>query len=85
MSNESVYYSLREFAKIIGKSPNLLHRRLTEKPKRYEISCAIKVGGEWRFSRSLVDQAVETNEPLYVKLNGNIPLDDEKLRRLLYK
>ena len=66
---ENIYtYTLKEFALRVGKSANLIYRRLTEEPPRYRIRFARREGGRWVFDRQQVDAAIAKNESLIVRM-----------------
>lgn len=71
-------YSLEEVARIIGKSPALLYRRLTEKNSQYRLRFARREGRQWVFPRAEVDAAVHNGESLLVKLPPSIRLIEEE-------
>ena len=75
--NSSVY-TLKQFAMLVGKSKNLLHRRLTEKPKRYAVRFARKEGYRWVFDRKLVDSAIANGESIVVRSNSAIAIDNDR-------
>jgi len=83
--NGSAYYSLAEMAQLLGKSANVLYRRLTEKPKRYVLKFSVKVGNEWKFNKKLVDEAIDKNEPIYSRLKGQNDGLDSRIRELFYR
>jgi len=62
------FYSLNDLARIIGKSPALLYRRLTEKSPQYVIKFARKQGASWLFSKEAVDAAIAKGENLILKV-----------------
>lgn len=70
-------YSLKDFAALTGKSPNLIYRRLTEKPQRYTVRFARREGERWVFDRKNVDAAVAANQSLIVRKNRSTAVDQE--------
>lgn len=63
-------YTVKGFAALVGKSPNLLYRRLTEQPPRYRIRFARREGGRWVWDRQQVDAAIARNESLIVRIEA---------------
>jgi hypothetical protein len=60
-------YNIQEISEFTGKSVNLIYRRLTENPRRYEIRFARKEGERWMFYKKFIDEAIAKNEPLIRK------------------
>jgi hypothetical protein len=65
-------YTIQQVAAMLGKSENLLYRRLTEKLKRYEIRYVRKEGGRWVFDKQKVDQAIANGESIIVRIGVDI-------------
>ncbi len=60
-------YTISEVAAIIGKSENLIYRKLTEKNSKYTVRFVRKEGDRWVFNRKMVDDAVGNGESVVVK------------------
>jgi hypothetical protein len=60
-------YTISEVAAIIGKSENLIYRRLTEKNSKYTVRFVRKEGDRWVFNRKMVDDAISKSESIVVK------------------
>ena len=58
------FYTLKELAQAIHKSPGLLYRRLVEDPPRYQVRHARRQGGTWLFPREAVDDSLRRGEPI---------------------
>ncbi|OGJ86575.1 MAG: hypothetical protein A2487_13550 [Candidatus Raymondbacteria bacterium RifOxyC12_full_50_8] len=67
METTKFTYTIREMAQIVGKSENLIYRRLTEKNSKYLIRFARKEGDRWVFQREAVDKAIEKGESIISK------------------
>ena len=68
MTNTLNFYTLRELAQVVHKSPALLYRRLSEVPQRYKLRHARKEGGEWVFPRDEVDISMRRGESIIEKI-----------------
>jgi hypothetical protein len=70
-------YSIHEMALLLGKSDNLIYRRLTEKPQKYVVRYARKEGDRWVFDKSLVDDAIRKSESIIRRIKDTV-LSDER-------
>jgi len=61
------FYSLNDLARIIGKSPALLYRRLTETPQKYLVRFAHQEGRSWLFPKDEIDDAVAAGESILIR------------------
>lgn len=75
MQNLPKTYTVADVAGLVGKSTNLLYRRLTEKPQRYTAKFARKEGERWVFDRGLVDSAIARGESLITRATSHTLVD----------
>lgn len=73
-------YTIKEFADRVGKSPNLIYRRLTERPRRYIVRFARKEGERWVFDANKVEAAIEEQESLITKTKPEELVDEDTAR-----
>jgi hypothetical protein len=71
-------YTVKEMSQIVGRSPNLIYRRLTEDPKRYIVRFAHKEGGGWVFDKVQVDEAIKNGESIITREKISKPTDNEE-------
>lgn len=76
------YYSLKEFANLLQFSESHIRRRLTESPQKYRIKYAHKCGGRWRFNRLKIDNAIQNDEPLFERVQGEEPVYLDEATRI---
>lgn len=67
METKKFNYTIREVAQLVGKSENLIYRRLTEKSSKYTVQFARKEGDRWVFHKEFVDKAIECGNSIIVK------------------
>ena len=68
-------YTTKQFSELVGKSRHLIYRRLTEKPRKYVIRFARKEGETWVFDRQKVDDAIQNDESLIIRVGKNKSVD----------
>lgn len=78
------FYTIQEFASIVCKSKNLIRRRLTELPKKYEIPSAIKMGGRWLFNKEAVDGSISSGKPLIIKCQIKSGIDSSAVVKYFF-
>jgi len=64
----SAFYSVNEFAKLLGCSAKLIYTRLTQRPQSYQIEFAQKIGSRWKFNKKKVDKAIKEGEIIIRKI-----------------
>jgi hypothetical protein len=78
-------YTLKELATLVGKSSNLIHRRLTENPRRYVVRYARREGGRWIWDREKVDHAIDRGEAIIIPAENHEVSSEEALRFFVKK
>ena len=73
------YYTLNEFAELIGRKPNTIYNRLTERPQKVTVRFAQWDGARWNFPKRKVDTALAHGEPLIKPLALAEVLDSRSL------
>jgi hypothetical protein len=68
-------YTVKQLSNLVGKSRNLIYRRLTEKPRKYIVKFARKEGETWVFDRQKVDNAIQMNESLIIRADNHKAID----------
>ena len=80
---KKLVYTVGELANLVGKSANLIYRRLTEKEPRYVVRFARREGDRWVFDKNQVDSAIQKGESIIIKRTSPKIIDSATALRYL--
>jgi hypothetical protein len=78
-------YTVKDIALLTNKSENLIYRRLTETPRKYQIRFARREGERWVFNKAQVDQAIASGQSIIIKSPCDSGLDKRAVLNYIYR